>query len=138
MAGYSVDEFPHRLEAFQERVHPEDIDEVMAQAEKHLKGEIERFQVEFRLRRKSGKWMWIAGRGIIVERDDEGMPTRFVGTHQDITERKHAIEALKESEKRFRDLVALLPIAVFETDINMKLTFANLFAFNYSVTLKRI
>jgi PAS domain S-box-containing protein len=37
--------------------------------------------------------------------------------------------ALRESEKRFRDLVEMLPIAVFETDINMKLTFANPFAF---------
>ncbi len=48
----------------------------------------------------------------------------------DITERKHVEEALGASEKRFRDLVEMLPEAVFETDRNMKLVFANLHAFS--------
>jgi PAS domain S-box-containing protein len=95
MAGFKVDEFPHRLEEFQKRIHPEDIDYVMTQAEKHLKGEIERFQVEFRFRKKTGDWLWVAGRGIIVERDKKGIPLRFVGTHQDITQRKKAEAELR-------------------------------------------
>ncbi len=90
MAGYEVDEFPHRLEEFQRRVHPDDIEKVMSNADKHLKGEIERFQVEFRFRKKTGDWMWINGRGFIVEKDAKGKPLSFVGTHQDITKRKKA------------------------------------------------
>jgi PAS domain S-box-containing protein len=47
------------------------------------------------------------------------------GTFRDITERKKAEEALKQSEKRFRELSELLPEVVFETDATGLLTFVN-------------
>ncbi len=102
MAGYSVNEFPHTLEEFQKRIHPEYLDMVMNQAQKHLNGEIDRFIVEFPFKKKNGEWMWILGRGVIVERDENGVPLRFVGTHTDITERKKISEALRLSEEKFR------------------------------------
>lgn len=105
MAGYDVNEFSHTLESFQQRLHPEDIDNVMETASRHLNGEIDRFVVEFRFARKDGDWMWILGRGKIVERDADGRPTRFIGTHTDITERKRAEEALRESEEKYRHLI---------------------------------
>jgi len=100
MAGYRPGEFPSRLEEFQKRTHPKDIDYVMENARKYLEGEIPRFSVEFRFRKKRGGWMWILGRGRIVERDEDSRPTRFVGTHTDITDRKMAEEALLRSEER--------------------------------------
>ncbi|MBN2253243.1 MAG: PAS domain-containing protein, partial [Kosmotogaceae bacterium] len=108
MAGYEVNEFPHQLKEFQKRVHPEDIENVMFYAEQHLKGKIERFQVEFRFKMKTGNWMWIAGRGYIVERDENGNPLRLVGTHRDITESKNSMAALQQiewmlSEKKAKD-----------------------------------
>jgi len=102
MAGYEVDEFPHRLEEFQKRVHPDDIDYLMDEAQKHLGGEKERFIVEFRFKKKNNDWLWVMGRGIVVERDQQGIPLRFVGTHTDITERIEAENKLRESETKFR------------------------------------
>ncbi|MBN2245698.1 MAG: PAS domain S-box protein, partial [Candidatus Aminicenantes bacterium] len=104
MSGYEIDEFPHVLEEFQKRIHPDDVDYVMNEAEKHLKGEIERFNVKFRFRKKSGEWQWIQGKGIIVERDKKGLPQRFVGTHRDISE-------IKQAEEKLRSNYALLQIA---------------------------
>jgi len=43
----------------------------------------------------------------------------------DITERKLAEQALHESKNRFEELVDLLPEAVFETDIDLNLTYIN-------------
>ncbi len=105
MAGYEVDEFPHRLEEFKNRIHPEDVNNVMSQAERHLKGEIDRFQVEFRFRKKNGDWLWVMGRGIIVEWDEKRAPLRFVGTHQDITQRKLAEEEIRNVNLYNRSLI---------------------------------
>ena len=102
MAGYSVNEFPHSLEEFQKRIHPDYSDTVMNQAQMHLNGEMDRFNVEFLFKKKNGQWMWILGRGIIVERDEKGVPLRFVGTHTDITDLKKVSEALRKSEEKYR------------------------------------
>lgn len=95
MAGYAANEFPHRLEEFRKRIHPEDLEAVLDTARQHLDGEIEQFKVEFRFRKKSGDWMWVQGRGKIVEWDENGKPLRFVGTHTDITRRKETEERLR-------------------------------------------
>ncbi|MBS3749397.1 MAG: PAS domain-containing protein, partial [Candidatus Thermoplasmatota archaeon] len=105
MSGYDPDEFPYRLEEFQKRVHPDDITMVMNHAEKHLNGEIDRFKVEFRFKKKNGLWMWILGKGKIVEKDSEGKPIRFVGTHSDITERKNAEHDLKSLNEQLERIV---------------------------------
>jgi len=104
MAGYDVDEFPHELAEFTKRVHPDDVEYVMGEAERHLQGTIDRFCVQFRFKNKSGAWQWIQGKGSIVERTPEGVRQRFVGTHRDISE-------LKQVENALRSNYALLQIA---------------------------
>lgn len=121
MAGYQVNEFPHRLEEFQSRIHPDDVDYVMGQAEKHLSGESDRFIVEFRFKTKKNDWIWIMGRGKIVERDHTGVPLRFIGTHTDITQRKLAeIELNKLSTA-----VEQSPMIITITDKKGILQYAN-------------
>jgi PAS domain S-box-containing protein len=88
LSGYEVDDFPHSLEEFQKRIHLKDHDYVMNEAHRHLSGKIDRFDVTFRFLEKSGKWQWIQGKGIVVERDEIGNPSRFIGTHRDVTAQK--------------------------------------------------
>ncbi|MCF8226905.1 MAG: PAS domain S-box protein [Bacteroidales bacterium] len=100
MAGYSVNEFAHRLEEFQERIHPEDREYVMKEAQEHLEGKTKRFRVEFRFRRKDKAYMWILGRGIIVDKDNDGKPTRLMGTHTDISELKKIMNDLRKAKEK--------------------------------------
>jgi PAS domain S-box-containing protein len=55
-------------------------------------------------------------------------PNRYYGRiwyFRDITERVNTNRALEESERRFREMTGLLPIAVFETDLAMNITYQN-------------
>src|SRR5262249_48297067 len=64
------------------------------------RGELDDYQVEFRLRHKEGHWVDILSRGFPVRREHGGPVVRIVGTHLDVTERKRAEAALRESEER--------------------------------------
>jgi PAS domain S-box-containing protein len=105
MAGYEVDEFPHELEEFRIRVHPDDVEYVFNQADQYLKGQIENFNVEFRFLKKDGDWLWIMGRGKIIEQDENGNPLRFVGTHTDISAQKLVEEKLSDYQLQLEDVV---------------------------------
>ncbi|RLD55651.1 MAG: hypothetical protein DRJ01_16350, partial [Bacteroidetes bacterium] len=109
MAGYAIDEFPHEFDEFKKRIHPDDVENVMTHAQQHLAGKTDRFRVEFRFKKKNGDWLWVLGRGLIVERNKNNKPLRFIGTHSDITERKQVEEELQESEKQLQTLINNMP-----------------------------
>ncbi len=59
----------------------------------------------------------------------------IIAVYQDLTSRKQEKESLLESEEKFKELADMLPLVVFETDINGNLTFANKQAFeNFGYT----
>lgn len=63
----------------------------------------EEFDIEFRIFRGDGSLRWIHDRGFPI-RDASGRVSRIAGVASDITDRKLAVEALRESEERFRQL----------------------------------
>ncbi|WP_017715993.1 PAS domain S-box protein [Kamptonema formosum] len=100
--GYEVEEIENNYQSWVRRLHPEDASGVMESLNACVAGDLPIYEVEFRMRSKSGEWKWIVARGKVTERDAAGAPVRMTGTHKDITERKKAEEALRESERRFR------------------------------------
>ncbi len=60
-------------------------------------------KTEYRQRIKDGRWVWVSNYMSVI-RDEFDQPLCIVSNSRDITERKQAEEALKESEKRFRTL----------------------------------
>ncbi|KUK93637.1 MAG: PAS domain S-box [Thermotogales bacterium 46_20] len=113
MLGYRETEIKEEHDEWKALIHPEDRDKVLGEVEKCLTGETVSYQNEHRLRCKDGSYKWILARGKVVSWTDEGEPLRIVGTHTDITDRKHAEEALRESEELFRTLVYNVPGAIF-------------------------
>ncbi len=62
------------------------------------------FDREYRIRRpRDGRYAWVHGKGR-WQLGEDGRPVALVGTIQDITERKHMEEALRESEGKFHSL----------------------------------
>lgn len=98
MLGYQPGDFPEDISAWAPLVHPEDQERVNQELEIHLDGKTPIYELEHRLRKKSGEWCWILGRGKVVERDANGEPLRMVGTNIDITQRKQSEKELETAK----------------------------------------
>ena len=101
--GYESPTSPTGLETCMVLIHPDDRVPVEAAMGRYLDGETSMFEIECRVRHKDGSSRWRLTRGVAV-RDSFDKPIRFLGTCIDITDRKQAEEALRESEERFRQL----------------------------------
>ena len=102
MLGYSEEELRGMVRA--DFTHPEDVEKDAELYEELLRGERESFQLEKRYVRKDGSVIWGRLSASLVDAGDGEPPFAF-GVAEDITERKKAEEALKESEERYRTVV---------------------------------
>jgi len=73
-----------------------------------------RWQGEVCNRKKDGTWFWCDASVSTFDHEDFG--TVWVAVHQDITDRKRAEEALRESEERYRSLVTATTQVVWITN----------------------
>ncbi len=105
MLGYRREDIEPHVRSWEALVHPEDLPGVMAELHAHLNGTTPFYRTEHRLRTKRGDWKWILDSGRVVERDAEGRPSRAVGTHKDITDRKQAEMALAQLNAELEDRV---------------------------------
>jgi len=101
-------------------VHPDDRAHVLDCIRQQNEGETPTVVFEYRERRKDGSWVWIECRGSCVEWDQNGRPTRVVGTDLDITERKATEAMLAHVQRRLELALAVTQIGVFEADITDK------------------
>jgi PAS domain S-box-containing protein len=115
MLGYKDKEFPANYNSWKKLVHPDDINRVEQDLEKSIESG-NKFNIDLRMKTKTGKWLWVSTRGKMIESDMKGKAVRMVGTLSDITERKKAEEALKESEDKFRKLFMEAPMGIALVD----------------------
>ena len=114
MLGFSPQEWLDDPELWVKLLHPEDRQRVLAEDERtNQTGEP--FKVEYRQFAKDGRVVWIHDEAALV-RDEEGTPSYWLGVQYDITERKQAEGALKESELRLRSVITNVPVVLFALD----------------------
>jgi PAS domain S-box-containing protein len=106
-----------------ERVHPEDLPECL----KHYVESFDArrpFTMEYRLRRHDGEYRWISDTGV-PRYDPERNFLGYIGSCVDLTERKRAEQALKESEHRFRQVAETAGEFIWEVDAEGLYTYAS-------------
>ncbi len=125
MLDFEEHEIENHVDGWSKLVHPDDLKQVETDIKNYLDGKTDYYKNIHRLRCKSGNYKWILGRGKILERDAEGNPTRFIGTHTDISDR---IEIERELELKNKELEQFNYIASHDLQepLNSILSFAKL------------
>lgn len=95
--------------------HPDDLPQEKELLQSVQRGEADEYRIEKRYKTKSGGMVWV-DLAVAVIRDKSGQPMNFVGIMVDISERKHAEEALQlahvQMEERVRERTADLEKAL--------------------------
>jgi PAS domain S-box-containing protein len=124
---------PMSYQGLLELIHPEDR-KIWTSARRLLFSDSVPLRSEFRVLWADQSVHYLTIKARPVESAD-GIPEKIVGAIQDISERKHIEEALRESMNAYREAADFLPQTVFEMDITGRLTFVNrqgFLAFGYS------
>ena len=94
-------------------IHPDDLDRVVAHHLAIREGRaVPPFEIEYRLRRHDGSWLWLSSTEVVHARDAAGLPTQILGASLDTTRRREA-EALRElligeMDHRLRNLMSVI------------------------------
>ena len=123
MFGIQTDWFVGRTDDFFRYVHQDDrqsVAKAVAEAKKSQKP----YTAEFRVVKADGTVRWVTGIGRF-HYGPQGDPERMVGMATDITERKRAEEAVRESEGKLRLLLDSTAEAIYGLDLEGRCTFCN-------------
>jgi PAS domain S-box-containing protein len=108
--GYSREEIV--LITWAEITHPDDLAADVEQFNRVLSGQIEQYTMDKRFIHKDGKVIWTRV-AVGCVRESDGRVDYIVGVMEDITERKQAEEALRESQEQLRDAYRLAHIGIW-------------------------
>ncbi len=95
ICGFDVKDEINDYKVWERMIYTEDLEYVLEENNRHLRGETAMYTTEYRIVTKDGLLKWILARGKVVSWTEDGKPLRMVGTHSDITQRKYAENRIK-------------------------------------------
>lgn len=104
-------------------IHPDDRDQMMQRMERAIESGTE-YHAEYRITTPGGENRWIYSTGRVAY-SESGTPLHLAGVTHNITERKRAELALRESESRFRELADSMPQVVWSAQPNGQIDYYN-------------
>ncbi|MDY7024238.1 MAG: PAS domain-containing protein, partial [Cyanobacteriota bacterium] len=121
--GLEPGTFGGTLEAFVERLHPDDIKRVNLALQKALDEE-EKFKIEYRSIFPDSTIHWIEAQGDVL-RDDQGNPVFMIGVVKEISDRKAAEDKLRQNEQKYHQILDAISDMVLVKDPQFRMVWAN-------------
>jgi PAS domain S-box-containing protein len=122
--GYDPQEMPHKSNAWQGIINPDDLKVALDNFNKHCNDPKHPFDQEVRYKHKNGSTVWIRCRGLAI-RDRSGKPLRMLGAHHVITKLKQAEERLTQEHILLRTIINRIPDAIYAKDTKTRKTLSN-------------
>lgn len=88
MLGYEPHSLNNTVFTWENVIHPDDLERVMACFDAYLSGEAACYKVEYRCRCQEGDYVWIEDYGRVITRNPDGSVARMIGAHRDIHAQK--------------------------------------------------
>ena len=114
MVGHSITEW----------VHPEDLQSALDIPRQAIAAHEPTIRLEYRYRHINGEYIWMESRVLLLY-DDQGQFIGAIFGSRDISDRKQAEEALRESEERYRGLFERVPLGLYRTTVEGRILDAN-------------
>ncbi len=123
LLGFSPEAWRADAENWERQIHPEDRERLLAEITHSLETG-EPFATEYRLLAKSGRVVWFRDEARVVY-DPEGQFLFLQGLALDITERKQAEDALRQTTHTLQTLIQASPLAIITLDLDFKISLWN-------------
>jgi len=102
MLGYERSATIAPIQELTELLHPEDAEKAWSHINRYLDGGVSEYSQEYRLKHKSGRWLWVQSRAKALF-DEYQRPQRMVGAHTDISHIVRAQEKLQTEKQLAED-----------------------------------
>ncbi len=95
-------------------IHPDDRQKLHDQLYRQTQSAFGNLQIAYRHIHTAGHWVWIMCQAKVVETDEDGLPTRIIGTDTDVTHLRETEEKLGQLSEKLRLAVGAAGIGVWD------------------------
>ncbi len=115
--GLNPARVPGHISAWEDRVHPDDLEEIRARLARHQAGASDLYESEHRLMHGDGRYRWHRVRAKVVAWTDGGRPARMIGVESDVTRRLEVERTLQEKQAQLDAIFENSPAEIFLKDV---------------------